>query len=162
MRIITIWVFSLLVGINCAYGGDLIQSKLPVEKLPNPKACAYTCHNVGNVYEEFSLSAHNNLECFDCHLPSKVQEVKYNNKEDRGFFKFGHYKQGQTWEETPGNEVCLRCHSDEGMANTEQDCWTCHMPEHGEDHITFSAKGTDSLKKRLRHRSHTFKMHINR
>lgn len=162
MKIITFLICSFFISINCAFGGNFISSKLPVEKLPNPENCASACHNVGNIYDEFSSSAHKDLECFDCHLPSKVQEVKYNNKEDRGFFRLGYHKQDQTWEETPGNEACQRCHVDQGMAGTNQECWTCHMPENGKDKILFPAQGINKDTKILPHRSHTFKAHTNK
>jgi len=165
MKKIIFAVFIMFISFNWAFGGNIIISKLPpVSKLPSPKNCASACHQVGNIYDEFSSSAHKDLECFDCHLPSKVQKMKY-SKEERGFFRLGYHKQDQTWEETSGNEACQRCHVDEGMAGTSQKCWTCHMPENGKDNIVFPTQdNTKEVKeaKILPHKSHTFKVHINK
>jgi nitrate/TMAO reductase-like tetraheme cytochrome c subunit len=160
-KTISFVVFTILISFNVVFGGNLITSQLPVNKLAPSETCASKCHQIGNIYDELSTSVHRDMECFECHLPAKVQMEKYNNAE-RGFHRLGYHKEGQVWEETPGNEACQRCHADQEMVNNSQKCWTCHMPENGKSHIVFPRQNNKKEIKTLPHKSHTFIMHIDK
>ncbi|MFW9825944.1 MAG: hypothetical protein ACFFE4_23595 [Candidatus Thorarchaeota archaeon] len=154
----------MILSHKVIFSGDIINCKMDVNKLPSSENCA-SCHNIKKIYAEFSDSTHKDLECFDCHLISVVQKEKYNEKE-RGFFRLGYHKQNHEWVETIGNEACLRCHNNYVMDDSKMKCWSCHMPEYGEDNIVIiedlnKPPTQDNIKKlkTLPHRSHRFKAH---
>lgn len=143
-----------------------IKSELVPEKLASPDKCA-GCHNITNIYEELSASAHKNLKCIDCHVPGGVQKVKYAAK-DCSFNRLGYYEGDDNWVEVggKGNQVCLRCHAAQGKQDTAVRCWSCHMKQSGSDQIRILKDKTkpatpDNIKetKEVPHMSHGFKAH---
>ncbi len=163
-RIILYVIFLLCISFNWVFGGNNIKSNFPVNNLPPPERCA-SCHKTENIYNEFSSSVHKDMKCFDCHLPAKIQKEKYSRK-DRGFYRLGYHKQKQDWDEFVGNEACVRCHDNNVMADSEKKCWSCHMPEKGNDRIFILKNpmkpfGKDNIRevKTIPHRSHNFKVH---
>jgi len=151
------------VSLGPAMADNLIITA-SARQFPPPEICA-SCHKVSHIYEELADSGHKDLQCFDCHIPGKPQLEKYKTAET-SFTHLGYQTNGKTWVETDGNNACLRCHADMAQ-NTEQSCWSCHMPGNGEkDKIVFvkdmqlgPVKGNIDRIKTLPHRSHTFKMH---
>lgn len=136
----------------------------PPEKCPTPEKCAQ-CHIEDRFYNEMSASAHADLSCFDCHLPGVVQKNKY-EREDRSFRRLGYHIEGDKWHEAMGNDVCLRCHTNENPENVSQSCWSCHMPITGESNIVFQKVKAeppegDNIReiKKMPHRSHLFRYH---
>ena len=161
--IISLFFFIMISGLVFAEEG-VIKGPLP-EKFPTAEKCS-TCHNVPNIYKEMSQSVHNDLKCYDCHLPGGVQRGKYKS-EDCNFYRLGYHDENGKWVETSRNQVCLRCHTDKEIMNSNAECWSCHMPERGFDNLVIvkdkksSPKG-DNIKqlKKLIHRSHRFKIHV--
>ncbi|MEW6418020.1 MAG: hypothetical protein AB1480_07850 [Nitrospirota bacterium] len=158
--------FTLLficVSFSLCFAGDVIKGPLP-EKLPPPEKCS-ACHNVPQQIKELSQSAHKDLKCLDCHIPGGVQKIKYELK-DCDFRRLGYHEKEGNWIEVGGNEGCLRCHEAMGIKNTNEKCWSCHMPEAGIDEIIILKDKTkpitpDNIRetKKLSHRSHAFKIH---
>lgn len=151
---------------TCAAGHRAGKIKGPQpEKFPPPQKCA-NCHNVLQVYEELSAGPHKELKCLDCHIPGKVQRAKYESK-DCGFARLGYYEQAGNWIEcADGNLVCLRCH--EGISNSGEQCWSCHMGENGMDEIVIlknkeAPRTPENIREteRVIHRNHTLKHHSN-
>jgi len=163
----TIIVFTaLFVGVcfSPVFAGEVIKGPLP-ETLSPPEKCS-ACHNIPQQIKELSRSAHKDLKCLDCHLPGAVQRVKYESK-DCGFSRLGYHDKDGNWMEVTGNEGCLRCHEAMGIKNTNEKCWSCHMPEMGLDELIILKDKTkpqtpENIRetKKLAHRSHTFKVHI--
>ena len=163
-----IWVFSVLALFafctTCAtgYTAGKIAGPQP-EKFPPPAKCV-KCHNVPNIYEELSSGPHKELKCLHCHIPGKVQLVKYKSK-DCTFNRLGYHEKEGTWIEcADGNRACLRCH--EAVGNTAEKCWSCHMRENGTDEIVIlkdkkAPRTPENIRetKKVAHISHTFKRH---
>ena len=142
---------------------SIIKGPLP-EKFPSAEKCS-ACHNIPFVYNELSQSAHKDLQCYDCHLPGGVQRGKYKS-EDCNFYRLGYHDKNGKWVETSKNEVCLRCHMDKQIMNSNAECWSCHMTEAGIDKLVLvkdkkSPPEGDNIKeiKELIHRSHSFRVH---
>ena len=164
-----IWACSILAVFafctTCAtgYTGGKIKGPQP-EKFPPSEKCA-KCHNVPQVYEELSMGLHKQLKCLDCHIPGKVQRAKYESK-DCGFSRLGYHEKEGNWIEcADGNLVCLRCH--EGISNSAEQCWSCHMRENGTDEIVIlkdkeAPRTPENIRetKKVAHRNHTFKRHV--
>ena len=160
--ITSLFIFMMISGLVFAEE-SVIKGPLP-DKLPPTEKCP-ACHNVPHIYKEMSLSAHKDLKCYDCHLPGGVQMGKYKS-EDCNFYRLGYHHKNGEWIETSKNEVCLRCHMDKEIMNSNAECWSCHMPEGGIDNLVivkdkkFPPEG-DNIKKlkKLIHRSHGFQAH---
>ena len=157
-----LFIFMMISGLVFAEE-SIIKGPLP-ENFPPGDKCA-ACHNVQTVYEEVSQSAHNDLKCYDCHLPGGVQRGKYKT-EDCNFYRLGYHHKNGDWIETSENEVCLRCHMDKKIMDSNAECWSCHMPEAGIDKLVLvkdkkSPPEGDNIKKikKLIHRSHSFRVH---
>jgi len=142
---------------------NIIHGATP-DACPTPDKCG-ACHANDRFYNEMSASAHSDLTCFDCHVPGVVQKNKY-EREDRSFNRLGYYIEGDKWHEAMGNDICLRCHTNQNPENVSQSCWSCHMPVTGEDSIVFQKvkaeppKGDNIRKiKKMPHRSHLFHYH---
>lgn len=160
-------VFAALlicVAFCLVYASDTIKGHLP-EKFPPSEKCS-ACHDINQTYKELSQSAHNDLNCLDCHLPGAVQRIKYESK-DCGFHRLGYHDKDGQWVEVVGNEVCLRCHAAEGIKNTAEKCWSCHMTQAGVDNIRIlkdkkAPPTPDNIReiKEVPHRSHIFMYHF--
>jgi nitrate/TMAO reductase-like tetraheme cytochrome c subunit len=162
-KIIGFMTLFIFIAFCPCFAGDVIKGLLP-EKLPTPEKCS-ACHNIPQQIKELSQSAHKDMKCFDCHLPGAVQRVKYESK-DCSFKRLGYHDKDGNWIEVGGNEGCLRCHEAMGIKNTNEKCWSCHMPEAGVDEIIIlkdkiQPVTPDNIRetKKLPHRSHTFKIH---
>jgi hypothetical protein len=160
--ITSLFIFMMISGFVFAEE-NVIKGPLP-EKFPSAEKCA-ACHNIPLVYEELSQSAHNDLKCYDCHLPGAVQKGKY-KPEECNFYRLGYHHKNGDWMETSMNQVCLRCHMDKDIINSGVECWSCHMPEFGIDKVILvkdkkSPPEGDNIKKvkKLIHRAHSFQVH---
>lgn len=161
-------LFSLTVLIVCITTGlvladNVIKGPKP-DGLPSPDQCG-ACHMNQGTYDELSQSSHQDLSCFDCHLPGAVQKLKY-DRPDRSFCRLGYYIEADTWYEASANEVCLRCHEGQMTGETSDKCWSCHMPVVGVDELVFlkdkeQPLSEDNIRevKKLPHRSHLFRYH---
>lgn len=163
MKQLTLSLFFVLIVAGWTSAENIIHGD-PPEKCPSPEKCA-SCHVNDRFFNEMRASAHGELTCFDCHLPGVVQKNKY-ERTDRGFNRLGYYMEDGNWRETEGNDVCLRCHSDKNTKDEGRSCWSCHMPENGEDAIVFQKVKTEPPKgdnireiKKMPHRSHLFRYH---
>lgn len=142
---------------------EMIKGPLP-EKVPPPEKCA-GCHDIQKTYQELLLSSHKDLQCSECHIPGSIQKGKYERKE-LSFQRLGYHEKDGMWAEVPGNQVCLRCHESNGIKDTKQSCWACHMPEIGKDKVVFvkdkalppTGENIGEVKE-MDHKSHAFKMH---
>jgi hypothetical protein len=156
-------VFLSCAIFDLAFAGTVIRGLHP-DELPTPEKCA-SCHNVARNYEEMSQSKHKDLRCLDCHVPGRVQQKKYDEK-DVSFYRLGYHEQGDRWVETDENEVCLRCHKEKGISDTGEKCWSCHMPKDGIDELVLVKDKTlpptgDNIRaiKKLPHVVHSVKIH---
>ena len=163
-KIMLITALLICTGFGLVFADNVIKGPVPGKYPPSEKCSA--CHNIQQTYKEVSHSGHKDLKCFDCHLPGSVQKGKYERK-DRSFYRLGYHKQNGKWEETTGNNVCLRCHKDKGITNTSEKCWSCHMPEDGIDEFVLVKDKKlpptgDNIReiKKLPHKSHMFKIHL--
>ena len=161
-------LFTLLIiiiaGCRTVYSGNTIKGPSP-ENFPGPEKCA-ACHKISRTNKELQQSGHKDLQCFDCHIPGVVQKEKYES-EDISFEKLGYHQQKGSWMESKGNEICLRCHAENGIKDTKEKCWSCHMSESGTDNLVFVKDKKlpptgDNIKyiKKLPHKSHNFTVHI--
>lgn len=162
-KVVMLTLLFICVSFSLVFAGDVIKGPLP-EKLPSPEKCA-ACHNVPQISNELSQSGHRDLKCFDCHIPGAIQRVKYESK-DCSFRRLGYHDKDGNWMEVTGNEGCLRCHEAMGVKNTNEKCWSCHMPETGVDELVILKDKTkpqtpDNIRetKKLPHRLHFLKVH---
>jgi hypothetical protein len=63
--------------------------------LPSPDQCG-ACHINQGTYDEISQSSHQDLSCFDCHLPGAVQKLEY-DRPARSFCRLGYHIEADTW-----------------------------------------------------------------
>ncbi len=179
-------VLGLLLCLACyniafADSGRELKGPSP-ENIPATNECG-KCHGAEYIYDEMISGSHQDLQCYDCHIPGGVQQGEYNSEEN-SFSRLGFHKAGEIWLETIGNDVCLRCHVEKGINNTKEKCWTCHMPSDGRfDRIIpitmpedgsldkwippeakgakqASAENTHERIKYYKHLSHKFKIHM--
>lgn len=157
-------VLLVCVGFCPAYASNVLKGPLP-EKLPPSEKCS-GCHNVSQIHEEVLQSVHKELKCVDCHLPGCVQKAKYESK-DCSFYRSGYHDKDGNWVEATGNEACLRCHKANGISDTGEKCWSCHMPQDGVDKLVIVKDKKmpptgDNIReiKNLPHKSHIFKVHF--
>jgi hypothetical protein len=165
MKKSVLFTFLLIICAGCqtVYSGHTIKGPLP-ETFPGPEKCA-ACHKISQTSEELKQSGHEDLQCLDCHIPGVVQKEKYKSK-NISFERLGYHKQKGNWVEAKENEVCLRCHAENGIEDTKDKCWSCHMSESGSDNLVFVKDkrlppNGDNIKsiKKLPHKSHNFKVH---
>jgi len=163
-KILLFSVLFICISFSLVFAGDVIKGPMP-EKLPSAEKCA-ACHDVSNIYKELLQSGHKHLKCFDCHLPGKIQNIKYEWK-DCNYYRLGYHEKDGNWIEAKGNDVCLRCHGAMGIRNTSEKCSTCHMLQEGVDKIVMVKDRAlpptpDNTKeaKEVPHKVHTFKYHL--
>jgi nitrate/TMAO reductase-like tetraheme cytochrome c subunit len=161
-------IFFLTALIVCITAGfvladSVIKGPQP-DELPSPDKCG-ACHMNQATYNELTQSSHQDLICFDCHLPGAVQQSKY-ERTDRSFCRLGYHIEADKWHEALGNDVCLRCHEGQMTGETSDKCWACHMPVTGVDELVFLKDKKqppieDNIRevKKLPHRSHLFRFH---
>lgn len=155
-------IMLCLLSMN-ASAAETIKGPTP-EKFPEPGKCA-GCHQIDRTNTELKQSGHSDLKCLDCHIPGAVLRKKYQS-EKIAFEMLGYHQQGGNWVESQGNEVCLRCHSEDGIKDTKEKCWSCHMQKSGVDKLVIVKDKKlppekDNIRevKELPHRSHKFSMH---
>lgn len=143
---------------------DIIKGPMP-EKFPGPEKCA-GCHKIKQTNAEVTNSPHKDMKCLDCHIPGAVLRKKYESK-DISFEKLGYHQQDGKWIEAKGNAVCLRCHAENGIQDTKETCWSCHMPKDGMDELYIvkdkkKPVAGDNIReiKTIPHKSHSFKLHV--
>ena len=160
-----IFLTGLIVCISSGFvlADNIITGSKP-DELPSPDQCG-TCHMNPGTYDELTQSSHQDLSCFDCHLPGAVQKSKYERK-DCSFNRLGYHIKDGKWYEASANEVCLRCHEGQMTGNASDKCWSCHMPVTGVDELIFlkdkkQPPSEDNIRevKKMPHRSHSFRVH---
>jgi len=161
-------IFILTVLICCITAGIVLAEN--IIKGPGPDECPTSdkcgsCHANNNIYDELIQSSHQDLSCFDCHLPGTVQKSKYETQE-RSFNRLGYYIKDDEWHEAVGNDVCLQCHDNQMVEIISDNCWSCHMPITGVDKIVMLKDKTQPMSednirevKEMPHRSHMFTFH---
>jgi hypothetical protein len=163
-RVIFLTVLIVCASVCLAFAENIIKGPGPGE-CPSSDKCG-ACHRNQRTYNELILSSHEDLSCFDCHLPGVVQKSRYERK-DRSFNRLGYHIEADKWHEALGNDVCLRCHEkNKVVPNTSDKCWSCHMPITGMDELVFMKDKKQPLSednirevKKLPHRSHLFVFH---
>jgi nitrate/TMAO reductase-like tetraheme cytochrome c subunit len=160
-----IFLTGLIVCISSGFvlADNIITGSKP-DELPSPNQCG-ACHMNQGTYNELIQSSHEDLSCFDCHLPGVVQKLKY-ERQNCSFSRLGYHIEADKWRETSGDEVCLRCHEGQMTGNVSDKCWSCHMPVTGVDELVFlkdkkQPPSKDNIRevKKMPHRSHLFRFH---
>lgn len=161
--VVTLTAIIVCTFFHTVSADDIIKGPMP-EKFPEPEKCA-GCHKIKDTNIEIQASPHKDMKCLDCHIPGAVQRKKYESK-DIAFEKLGYHQQEGKWIETKGNAVCLRCHAENGIQDTKETCWSCHMPKDGMDELYIvkdkkKPVSGDNIReiKTIPHKSHRFIIH---
>lgn len=156
-------VLIVCIGSGFVLADNIINGPKP-DELPSPNQCG-SCHMNQGTYDELTQSSHQDLGCFDCHLPGAVQKLKY-ERQDCSFNRLGYQIEAGKWHEASANDVCLQCHEGQMAGNQSDKCWSCHMPVTGVDKLVFlkdkkQPPSEDNIReiKKLPHRSHSFRFH---
>ncbi len=156
-------VLTVCISSGFVLADNVIKGAKP-DELPSPDQCG-ACHMNQGTYDELSQSSHQDLSCFDCHLPGVVQKSKY-ERQDNSFNRLGYHIEADKWHEASGNDVCLQCHESPMTGKTADKCWSCHMPITGVEELVFlkdkkQPPSEDNIRevKKLPHRSHLFRFH---
>lgn len=138
------WRGAALAAVPVSCGAMLLLSVYSVKLTEHPKFCV-SCHYMGEYYESWQHSSHQDVACVKCHYEPGVQaEVKGKMEGMVQFVKYVSHAYSTKPHAQISNSACMRegCHA--GMDHSKQaELFKGRIKFRHEEHLSGSARGKD-------------------